>query len=236
MPASRTSVEAELCCSLSLRAEDATSFTLAPGWQKVRPLCAATCLTMEVPTTSTEGVRRSTGCLEVRRDGATLDGAWGSGLWRRAAVFPGRDGGEGLGWTGGPRTLGWWEPRPVGWAGPVGEPDMAPTGGKSCRLRMSNLLSSGRSGGGGGGDRRAPAPLCTTDQCSPSLSGVELTGASTPSSRMKLSNSGRWRVPVSWAWLPGDVSGTRLVLVPEFRFWQSRSTVRWCCPWTSCSS
>ena len=81
----------------------------------------------------------------------------------------------------------------------MGEPDMAPMGGKSCRLRMSNLLSSGRSGGGGGGDRRAPAPLCTTDQWSPSLSGVELTGASTPSSRLRHSGSAVRRQEVEGA-------------------------------------
>ena len=51
---------------------------------------------------------------------------------------------------------------------------------------MSNLLSSGRSGGGGGEDGRAPAPLCTSDQGSLGLSGVELTGASTPSSRSRM--------------------------------------------------
>lgn len=66
MPASRTSVEAEQCCALSCRAEDATSLTRAPGWQKVRPSCSATCRTMEVPTTSTEG-QVCLSCLEVRR-------------------------------------------------------------------------------------------------------------------------------------------------------------------------
>ena len=54
---------------------------------------------------------------------------------------------------------------------------------------MLYLLSSGRAGGGGGGEGRAPAPLRTTDQGSLCLSGVELIGASAPSSRMKHSDS-----------------------------------------------
>ena len=108
-------------------------------------------------------------------------------------------GGEGSGWTSGPRILGWWEPQPAGWAGPWGKPDNAPTGGKSCRLRMSNLLSSGRAAGRGGGDGRARAPLCTTDQGSPSLRGADLTTASTPSSRMKHSDSAGRRQEVEGA-------------------------------------
>ena len=64
---------------------------------------------------------------------------------------------------------------------------------------MSNLLFSGRSRGRGGGDGRAPLPLCTTDQGSLSLSGVELTGASTHSSRMKHCDFARCRHEVEGA-------------------------------------
>ena len=64
---------------------------------------------------------------------------------------------------------------------------------------MSYLLTSGRPRGGGGGHGRAPAPLCTTGQGSPSLSGVDLTGASTPSSRMKHSGSSGRRQEVEGA-------------------------------------
>ena len=144
MPASSTSVEAALCCSLSLRAEDATSLTLAPGWQKV--------------------------CCHVP-DHWLPGGAAG---WRLRCRFtaPGR-GFSWPRWRGGIR-LDWWTLDPglvrattCRMGKSRGEPDRAPPGRKSCRPRMSYLISSGRSGGGGGGDVQAPAPCAPLTRVPP---------------------------------------------------------------------
>lgn len=65
MPASRTIVEAERCCSLSWRSADITFLDQAPGWQKVQPPRSPPCRIMEVLTSSTEGQVWSS-CLEAR--------------------------------------------------------------------------------------------------------------------------------------------------------------------------
>lgn len=80
-----TIVEAGQCCSLSWRAEDVTSLTQAPGWQKVRPPWIATCRTMEVPTSSTEA-QVWFSCLEAW---LRWDGALGQGVEQEDGRGPG---------------------------------------------------------------------------------------------------------------------------------------------------
>lgn len=95
MPASRTSVEGRVV--LCTQQEGRGCNILDVGSRVAEALAAMHChvIDMEVPTTSTEGVCHSTGCLEVGwslRFG--LVGWW-------AAVAPGRYGGEGPGWMSG---------------------------------------------------------------------------------------------------------------------------------------